>query len=282
MAGIEYHGDSERFAKNWRTRKESRYLHWRKGDPQNQIQLAFRKHWLTFSRILEDHSLSPGRCLEVGCGRGSLSAYFADSGWNASLLDISSDVIELAKEAFSEAKLDGNFLVGDCLNIPAQESSFDCVFSIGLLEHFSDPLNVAKEQVRVLKEGGVLFAYIVPEKKAKVQEQYQWFNNILRLEHPLEADARKEDVYRSSYGLDYYLEVFRDAGLDVLGSSGIYSMPMISNSIEFPFTLLKPESELMLTSYLQDFLSRRSDKVLSDSWLCEEDYGNAILVWGTK
>lgn len=280
MAEVEHQGDGEQFSKNWRSREESRYLHWCKGNPKNQIQLAFRNHWLTFSRILKAHGINGGSCLEVGCGRGSLSAYFADNGWNAHLLDISGDVIELAKAAFERMSLSAEFVVGNCLDMHANDGSYDCVFSIGLFEHFTNPHQAAVEQVRVLREGGILFAYIVPEKRSIVQEEHQWVNEILKAELGTQDNDCKEHVYRASDDLDYYLGVFQNAGLKLLGSSGIYSMPMISNSIEFPFTLLKPESEEKLVAYMNSFLGKRSS--CKDAWLCEEDYGNAILIWGTK
>ena len=59
-------------------------------------------------------------------------------------------------------------------------------------------------------------------------------------------------------------------------------MPMISNSTEFPFTLLKPDSEKVLANYLKDYLKQRSKEGIRDPWLCEEDEGHAILVWASK
>jgi SAM-dependent methyltransferase len=52
-------------------------------------------------------------------------------------------------------------------NLPA--ASFDCVFSMGLLEHFSDPKPVLAESARLLRPGGLQFALIVPDRPASVR-----------------------------------------------------------------------------------------------------------------
>ena len=100
----EHFGEVRNFEKNWREASEAHYLHWTRGEPQNQIQLAFRQHWLTFLELIEPN-IDGGSVLEVGCGRGSLSAYFSDNGWDCTLLDLSESAIELA-ELFS-ARVEG-------------------------------------------------------------------------------------------------------------------------------------------------------------------------------
>ena len=83
-------GDKESFIKSWQGRKEGLYNHWTRDEPKNQIQLAFREHWKVFQELLKNKLFNKGkRCLEVGCGRGTASAYFSDAGYNCTLLDIS-------------------------------------------------------------------------------------------------------------------------------------------------------------------------------------------------
>ena len=175
-------GDISSFVKNWENRPELSYLHWSPDQPKNQIQLAFRRHWLTFSSILGPQ-IKPGKCLEVGCGRGSLSAYFADAGWDCTLLDISDSVLARARQAFSDSGLSTpNIINSDCRDIHLDSNYYDVIFSIGLLEHFEDCQRVISEQFRCLAPGGTLFAYVVPEKEVIVQRQYDWINLILKSE----------------------------------------------------------------------------------------------------
>ena len=160
--GTSHLGEAEAFDKNWNNAFEAQYLHWTKSEPQNQIQFAFRQHWETFRNILGAQPIGKD-VLEVGCGRGSLSAYFSDAGWNCTLLDKSKRAVQLARKAFSENGLHASFDVGDCLSLPYDDRSFDVVFSIGLLEHFDEINRVLSEQFRVLRDGGTFFGYVVPE-----------------------------------------------------------------------------------------------------------------------
>lgn len=278
-------GDAESFNRNWEIRQESNYLHWTNGQVKNQIQLAFRRHWITFNKIIKKANLDGNKSLEVGCGRGSLSAYFSNNGWDATLLDISPIVIEKAKEAFAKNNLKGTFDVGDCLNLPYRDGTFDLVFSIGLLEHFEDFNQVISEQSRVLKNNGLFIGYVVPELKDSLQNEYNWFNDILKALEPkknLQQNAYKENIYRSDELSPKYLKVMKDNKLINCWSSGIYSLPMISHSIEFPFTLLNDQAEKILVNHFEKILNTNEKQDKSDPWLCSEGYGQAFIVVGSK
>ena len=84
--------------------------------------------------------------------------------------------------------------------------------------------------------------------------------------------------------MQFYKDLLTNIGLKNVYGCGTYSMPMISHSVEFPFTLLSEQSELVvvekLKSHLESLKTRNDSK--SDPWLCNEEYGHAILIWGTK
>jgi len=166
-------GDEKSFTKNWQTREESYYNHWVKGQPQNQIQFAFRNHWEVFSLLMKDPFFNGGkRSLEVGCGRGSISGYFSDAGFDCTLLDLSPEVIEIAKKIFAKNKLKAKFTVGDVTKMPYPDGSFDVITSIGLLEHFENIEAPIREQIRVLSKGGLFTAYVVPKYSRNIQKDY--------------------------------------------------------------------------------------------------------------
>jgi len=195
------HGEADLFEKNWQKRKEIRYTHWTRQEPCNQIQLAFRNHWSLLNELMKEPHFKYGKnVLEVGCGRGSLSCYFSDAGYNCTLLDISPSAISAAKGMFEENNLKGTFVIGDTTDLPFQNKSFNVVFSIGLLEHFEDIEPPIKEQIRVLDDGGLFFGYVVPKYSNNIQKEYEWINDILKgyAQNLKNNSGKKKNIYRYS------------------------------------------------------------------------------------
>jgi len=277
-------GSKDEFHENWVARNESYYNHWTPGHPLNQIQFAFRNHYEIFVEIMKPSEL--GTCLEVGCGRGSLSCHFASHGWDVTLLDYSPAVIDIAKQIFETNKLKGQFIVDDANKLPFDNSSYDLVFSIGLLEHFEDSSQTLKQQWRVLKPGGWLFAYIVPHRPQNVQKYFRWVNRILKATMgvfaPKKSAPEKQDVYRNDYGSQAYLPIIRALEPEKIFVSGIYSMPMISHSPEFPFSLLPTFMERILVKVFSLSVSIRKKITGRHGWLCSEPMGQAFLIGAKK
>ncbi|MDB2369504.1 class I SAM-dependent methyltransferase [Planktomarina temperata] len=274
-------GDGGSFDTNWRKTEEANYSHFTRGPVKNQIQLAFRNHWEVACTMISK-PINELKVLEIGCGRGSLSAYFADVGADCHLLDISPKAIELAKKSFASLNLSGNFYVADCEKLPFLDETFDFVFSIGLLEHFEDITLVLAEKNRVLKNDGLMFNYIVPKLPNNVQVEYEWFNDILRTYAPVNSASEKVDVFRSDLLSDRYVPVLAKLGMKEIFSSGIYPLPMISNSPEFPFTLLNEKAEEILVKKFEEQLRTRESISNIHPWLCDETVGQAILVCAVK
>uniref|UniRef100_UPI004048441F class I SAM-dependent methyltransferase n=1 Tax=Aliarcobacter sp. TaxID=2321116 RepID=UPI004048441F len=279
-------GDSASFDTNWKNREESLYTHWTRGEVENQIQLAFRNHWTLFSELMEKEPNYNGgkRALEIGCGRGSLSCYFTDAGFDCTLVDLSASVIDVAKNIFEKNNLKANFQVGDANALEIPDNTFDVIYSIGLLEHFEDIEKPLKEQIRVLDKGGIWFGYIVPKYTDNVQKDYEWINDILKGYHKQteQITVHKESVYRSDFGSGRYVPILEKLGLKNIQVSGVYPLPMISHSIDFPFSLMPKDSEKALVKHFEKMMDENRAKTGKHPWLCEEGFGNAFLVWGVK
>jgi ubiquinone/menaquinone biosynthesis C-methylase UbiE len=278
-------GDADSFKRNWQERKETHYTHWIRTEPQNQIQLAFRNHWSLLNELMRSSYFNRGkRVLEVGCGRGSLSCYFSDAGYDCTLLDISKSVIDVAQKIFKAHHLKGTFKIGNANALPFDDKSFDVVFSIGLLEHFEDIEPTMREQIRVLDEGGIFFGYIVPRYSDNIQKDYEWINEILKGYAKVfkNCSTKKKRVFRSDAGSERYLSILNRYELKGVRASGVYPLPMISHSKEFPFTLMPKESEKALVRQLKMMLQKNNCGTGEHPWLCEEGYGQAFAVWGYK
>jgi ubiquinone/menaquinone biosynthesis C-methylase UbiE len=276
-------GEGKIFDRNWIKRDESYYTHWTRGDVRNQIQLAFRSHYTLFRELMRNKNFNNGKkVLEVGCGRGSISCYFADSGYKCTLLDISPKAIEVAKEIYKRNKLKAEFIVGDALDLPFESGSFDVVVSIGLLEHFQKIDKLLSEQIRILRKGGIFLGYVVPKYKENVQKDFVWINEVLKGYVDSADFSQKEIMYRSDDDSTKYVDYLKKYGLKGVKADGVYPLPMISHSVEFPFSLMPEKSELSLTEYFQKLLRERKKKFKRNPWLCKEGYGQAFLVWGYR
>lgn len=273
-------GSVTEFDRNWKDRKETHYNHWTRGMPANQIQLAFRSHWVLFRELIGDRKVETA--LEVGAGRGSLSSYFADAGMKCTLLDTSQTILDIAREIFTRNGHTATYIKGDALHMDFPDNSFDVVASIGLLEHFEDIKTPIAEQVRVMKPGGVFFGYIVPERPDNVQRYFRWINVILRFIARAVGFEKKSppkaEIFRSDYGSERYLPVLEGLPVEDIMVTGMYPLPMISHSPEFPFSLLPKPVEFILTRILEAVLWVRKVIFRRNPWMCDERFGQAFLL----
>ena len=161
-------GSIDQFDKNWNLRPESNYIHWSPYFPDNQIRLAFKCHFDLFTE-LEKNKKSSKKFIELGAGRGSLSAHYSNKGYSVTLLDTSEEIIFRAKRIFKRFNLNADFVISDATKTEIKSNSFDIVASIGLLEHFEDPRELLIESLRIAKKNGDIFFYVVPDKITPLQ-----------------------------------------------------------------------------------------------------------------
>lgn len=96
--------------------------------------------------------------LEVGCNFGAQLLLLRELGYkNLYGIEINPEIVEFSRKKASSV----NIIVGDALNIPFKDASFDLVFTSGLLIHIS-PKNIEKaisEIYRVSKKYIWCFEY---------------------------------------------------------------------------------------------------------------------------
>ena len=96
--------------------------------------------------------------LDVGCGTGHWSRFFASCGYVVVGVDISPEMINVA----NSYKLNQcRFQVADACHLPFADHSFDVVAAITVLEFVSELTSVADEMVRCLRKGGKLMVGIL-------------------------------------------------------------------------------------------------------------------------
>ncbi len=161
-------GSVNDFERNWQNelKKQPKFAYpsWK---TQNQWDLFEYKKMDLLKQVLQEHGLQTGVALEYGCGPAGASVWLANNGFKTFGLDISYSGLKLAEANRSQnlgprsETLD--FIVGNAMQLPFQDASFDFVISNGLLEHFDrENLKLLHTEVmRVLKPGGLFFADIV-------------------------------------------------------------------------------------------------------------------------
>ena len=99
------------------------------------------------------------RVLEVGCGQGLDAAGIVESCASYTGIDLSERSLALARsalEAVAPAGVEYDFRQGDAENLDFPDSSFDVVYSIGVLHHTPGFEKAFAEIYRVLEPGGTL------------------------------------------------------------------------------------------------------------------------------
>lgn len=110
--------------------------------------------------LLEDSGEIKGSVLDVGCGTGENSLFFASRGHDVTGVDFSKRAIEKARgKAKERGSKKVSFLVQDALNLQELRKSFNNAIDSGLFHVFSDKQRpkFVESIHSVLKPGGKYF-----------------------------------------------------------------------------------------------------------------------------
>ena len=104
-------------------------------------------------RMLPD-PMNANRLLDVGCGTGHWSAFFTEHGFIVTGVDISPEMIAVAREKHIA---NASFEVADAHTLPFDDGRFDVTAAITTLEFVRNPEVIVREMARCTRRpGGVL------------------------------------------------------------------------------------------------------------------------------
>ncbi|MGE5629832.1 MAG: class I SAM-dependent methyltransferase [Caulobacteraceae bacterium] len=97
--------------------------------------------------------------LDLGCGLGRHSVFFAENGFETYSLDLSEDGINNLNRKAEKLGLNIRTTIGDINNLPYSSDMFDCLLAYHVISHTDTEgiKAIVKELERVLKSGGEFF-----------------------------------------------------------------------------------------------------------------------------
>lgn len=164
----------------------------------------------------------PGQCVEVGCGTGLVGAFLSELGWSAVGVDVSADLLTVARRRGLEV------VHANGETLPFDENSFDLAVSVWTHTDVDDFAAVLREVARVLRPGAP-FVYIGAHPCFVGPHSYFLAAEGTPVLHPGYRLARR---YRSAPGvanpdglrakvgavhlpLGAFVDAFRSAGLGI-------------------------------------------------------------------
>jgi len=104
--------------------------------------------------MIERGRLKPGaRVLEIGCGTGVITSYLQLSGADITAIDLSPDLLALAKDKGWPESV--RFEIGNAEALDFEDASFDAVVGSSVLHHLDIDRSLSEIR-RVLKPGGAM------------------------------------------------------------------------------------------------------------------------------
>jgi glycosyltransferase involved in cell wall biosynthesis/SAM-dependent methyltransferase len=190
------------------------------------------RHFCDFANMAVALGLPAGaRILDVGCGSGWLSEYFARLGYDVTGIDISDDLIRMARERVEkipynvdhETSLHCRFQTHDIEAAPLAEK-FAAVLCYDSLHHLEDERAVFRHLAAMLGVGGLLFILEghKPESGSATDDE-------------LRDVMRQYGTLESPFSSDYLRELISANGFAVVGDyvsvNGLFEREMLEGEV---------------------------------------------------
>jgi ubiquinone/menaquinone biosynthesis C-methylase UbiE len=213
--------------------------------------------WARFCPHWESYGLARGTGLEIGCGAGRMTQAMSATFDNLCAVDISADMIELAKRHVRSASV--RFVVSDGSTLPLPPDAVDAVFSTHVFQHLDsveEGTAYFREVFRVMAPGATAMIHLpaiawpkgpfrrLHERLHALQKRLGGVRaNFYRLLSRLRL--RKRPIMRiTSYELGRLERTLRELGFVDVEMRMIFGGPMAAHQMFHTFVFFrKPRAE---------------------------------------
>lgn len=177
------------------------------------------------------------KIIDCGCGDGAYSIELAKKGYDVTGIDFE-ERIEYASYYSKRDNINVKFEIGNLLDLPFDDETFDIAVCIEVLEHIKDDNKVLKEIARVLKDGGLLLMTTPSKSERYVSLPHEDHVRVGYSIEELSNQLRKFNLVICDY---YYFRKFFSSYIqkfiDSFGDFGTYLMPFMY-PLFYPLTYL--------------------------------------------
>jgi len=126
---------------------------WSRRKPPRVGHLSYFSH--VMRRLLAPYARPGAHVLEIGCADSAWVPHLAACGCDVWGIDYSPGGLALVGERLRASRLSAHLIEGDALGSnPLPKAAFDLVYSLGVVEHFRDPVPVLRRFAEYARPGG--------------------------------------------------------------------------------------------------------------------------------
>lgn len=180
---------------------------WAKNDFHNTSNdfdhfLSLENLWI-MQHLPEIHNKN---VLDIGCGLGEASLYFAKLGAHVTSVDVSEGMVESSVAAAKREGFSVNGVVSPAEHLKLKKRSYDIVYASNILHHLENPRALIKNISLSLRNDGIAF-FIDPLK----------YNPVINIYRRIASDVRTKDEKPVGFEiLDWMNESFKNVSFDCM------------------------------------------------------------------
>lgn len=188
-------GTQVSFGAQWRARMEGRF------ESETLFGLTREEELQLFFRSLDlrPEDVRGKWVLDAGCGSGRLTCGLAASGGDVVGFDVSPTISYLAHQRQTLPNL--HLVQGSILDVPITHSSFDVVWSMGVIHHTGDTVRAFRNLAQVVKPGGRLYVWVYSSRRLTL---YKLIRDALRFSYKVPKDLLFYLCYAMAPALKVY------------------------------------------------------------------------------